>query len=118
MDKQKLLLHDMSIEDNRISKYQRDIRKRTTSWKSLSNKSTIISDFKEEQDFEDFILGIQKFIHTNVSNIPANTRNNASIENFPISYFSGKKNNNYNENNMNDNSIISIKTFYTFNHNN
>ena len=118
MDKQKLLLHDMSIEDNRISKYQRDIGERTTSRRSLSNRSTIISDFKEEQDFEDFILGIQKVMNTNVSNIPANTRNNASIENFPISYFSGKKNINNNDNNMNDKSINSIKTFYTFNHNN
>ena len=57
-------------------------------------------------------------MHTNVSNIQANTRNNASIENFPISYFSGTKNNNNNDNNINDNSINSIKTFNTFNHNN
>ena len=35
--------------------------------------------------------------NTNVSDIQANTRNNAYIENFPISYFSGTKNNNNND---------------------
>jgi len=94
-----------------------DIKERTTSRRSLSNKSTVISDFNEEQDFEEFLLGVQKVIHSNMSNISANTRYNAYIENFPISYFSGTKNSN-NNNNINDDSINSINTINTFNHNN
>ena len=42
-----------------------DISQRTNSRISLSNQSTVISELNTEQDFEDFLIKIQKIMHSN-----------------------------------------------------
>lgn len=74
------------------------------------------------QDFEEFLLEIQKVMHpNNISNIPATTKNEISVDNFSFSYsfrlnFNGKNNIN-NENNDNNNNNDLSNSFCNGNRN-